>query len=171
MQRKGEVVSFPDRRHNHARCIADALGEAGRVCRDRGVRLTDLRRRVLEIIWRGHKPLGAYVILDELRAEGRSAAPPTVYRALEFLLEQGLIHRIASLNAFVGCARPGHASEGLFLLCRACGSYTELNDGKLEGSIIRRTGELGFAVEGLTMEIAGLCPNCRRKQPQGRPGH
>jgi Fur family zinc uptake transcriptional regulator len=121
---------------------------------------------VLEIIWQSHKPLGAYSILDQLRQDGRAAAPPTVYRALEFLLEQGLVHRIASMNAFVGCTRPGHISDGQFLICRGCGSSTELNDGKLEKAITRNSGSLGFTVEHLTIEVSGLCPHCRRARAE-----
>lgn len=155
-------VAFPKNDHDHARCIEAALDRAAAVCMDRGVRLTELRRRVLEIIWQNHKPLGAYSILDQLRQDGRAAAPPTVYRALEFLLEQGLIHRIASMNAFVGCSRPGHISDGQFLICRDCGSSTELNDGKLEKVITRNSGSLGFTVERLTIEVSGLCPHCRK---------
>lgn len=155
-------VTFPKNDHDHARCIEAALDKAAAVCVDRGVRLTQLRRRVLEIIWQSHKPLGAYSILDQLRQEGRAAAPPTVYRALEFLLEQGLVHRLASMNAFVGCSRPGHISDGQFLICRDCGSSTELNDGRLEKLITRNSDFLGFAVERLTIEVRGLCPHCRR---------
>lgn len=155
-------VTFPKNNHDHGRCIAVALDKAAAVCMDRGVRLTELRRRVLEIIWQNHKPLGAYSILEQLRQDGRAAAPPTVYRALEFLLEQGLVHRIASMNAFVGCSRPGHISDGQFLICRSCGSSTELNDGKLEKVITRNSGSLGFTVEHLTIEVSGLCPHCRR---------
>lgn len=155
-------VTFPKNDHDHASCIEAALDKAAVVCMDRGVRLTELRRRVLEIIWQSHKPLGAYSILDQLREDGRAAAPPTVYRALEFLLGQGLIHRIASMNAFVGCSRPGHISDGQFLICRSCGSSTELNDGKLEKVIARNSGSLGFIVEYLIIEVSGLCPHCRR---------
>lgn len=152
---------FLEEGHDHGRCIRDALAEAGAVCMDRGVRLTALRRRVLEIIWQSHRPLGAYSILDWLRQDGRSAAPPTVYRALEFLLQQGLIHRIASLNAFVGCVHPGHVSGGQFLLCRACGTSAELHDGELTKMIIHSAAALGFRTECQTIELAGLCPRCQ----------
>ncbi len=156
------IVTFPKNNHDHARCIEVALDKAAAVCMDRGVRLTELRRRVLEIIWQNHKPLGAYSILEQLRQDGRAAAPPTVYRALEFLLEQGLVHRLASMNAFVGCSRPGHISDGQFLICRSCGSSAELNDGKLKKVITRNSGSLGFTVEHLMIEVSGLCPHCRR---------
>jgi len=82
--------------HHHEHCVNDALHSAEVLCAERGVRLTPIRKRVLELVWASHKPLGAYAILEKLTDEGHKPAPPTVYRALEFLLEQGLIHRIAS---------------------------------------------------------------------------
>ena len=153
--------AFPRHDHDHVRCVADAMSDAVALCRARGVRLTPVRSRVLEIVWQNHKPLGAYDILAVLAAEGRSSAPPTVYRALEFLLEQGLVHRLSSLNAFVGCSRPGHAGSGQFLICRSCGNAAELNDEGVEGAITRSAASQGFAVHGHTVEIDGVCPDCR----------
>ncbi len=153
--------AFPRRDHDHVRCVADAMSDAVALCRARGVRLTPVRSRVLEIVWQNHKPLGAYDILAVLAAEGRSSAPPTVYRALEFLLEQGLVHRLSSLNAFVGCSRPGHTGSGQFLICRSCGNAAELNDEGVEGAITRSAASQGFAVHGHTVEIDGVCPDCR----------
>ena len=99
--------------HDHSQCVDSALADADALCARQGVRLTALRRRVLELVWQSHKPLGAYDILGTLSEEdGRRAAPPTVYRALDFLMENGLIHRIASLNAFIGCVRPEHSHQG-----------------------------------------------------------
>jgi len=152
---------FPARNHDHLRCVADAMADATRLCRARGVRLTPVRARVLEIVWQKHKPMGAYDILAVLGAEGRSAAPPTVYRALEFLQEQGLVHRLSSLNAFMGCSRPGHPGSGQFLICQTCGNAAELNDGGVERAISRSAASQGFAVHGHTVEISGVCPECR----------
>jgi len=152
---------FPHRDHDHLRCVTEAMSDAVRLCRARGVRLTPLRTRVLAIVWQNHKPMGAYDILAVLAAEGRSAAPPTVYRALEFLLEQGLVHRLSSLNAVVGCSRPGHAGCGQFLICRSCGNAAELNDSAVERAITRSAASQGFAVQGHTVEISGVCPDCR----------
>jgi Fur family zinc uptake transcriptional regulator len=152
---------FLDQRHDHDRCIELALTEAISVCAERGVRFTQLRRRVLEILWQSHKPLGAYSMLETLSKDGRPAAPPTVYRALEFLLEQGLVHRIASLNAFIGCAHPGHGGTGQFLICETCGATAEMNDPKLEQQIARSAAALGFSTEHQTLEVRGLCPHCR----------
>ena len=93
--------------HDHKHCIKGALEEARALCAQKGVRLTALRETVLELIWQSHRPVGAYEILAELtRIQDKSAQPPTVYRALDFLLEHGLIHRLSSLNAFIGCPHP-----------------------------------------------------------------
>ena len=160
-EREPLADTFPRRDHDHVRCIAHAMRDAIGLCRARGARLTPLRTRVLEIVWQKHKPLGAYDILAVLAAEGRSSAPPTVYRALEFLLEQGLVHRLSSLNAFIGCSRPGHAGSGQFLICRSCGNAAELNDGGIERAIVRGATSQGFATHGHTVEISGVCPDCR----------
>ncbi len=151
---------LPDR-HDHRDCVAAALEDAKAVCVERGVRLTPVRRRVLEIVWQGHRPLGAYAILEVLSGEGHSPAPPTVYRALEFLLTQGLVHRLSSLNAFVGCSRPGHLGAGQFLLCTECGTAAELNDPGIERAIERGAAAEGFVSNEHTVEISGICPNCR----------
>ncbi|MCY4551726.1 MAG: Fur family transcriptional regulator [Defluviicoccus sp.] len=154
-------VGFLSDQHDHGDCVASALEDAIAVCGERGVRLTPVRRRVLEIIWQGHRPLGAYAILDVLSGEGHSPAPPTVYRALEFLLTQGLVHRLSSLNAYVGCSRPGHPGAGQFLLCTACGTAAELNDPGIERAIERGAAAEGFVCRDHTVEISGLCPHCR----------
>ena len=147
--------------HDHRHCIANALEDAKTICSERAARLTPVRQRVLEIIWQSHRPLGAYAILEVLAGEGHSPAPPTVYRALEFLLTHGLVHRLSSLNAFIGCARPGHPGAGQFLLCTACGTAAELNDTGIERAIERSAGTEGFTSHVHTVEISGLCPHCR----------
>ena len=148
---------------DHRRCIESALDGAASVCQSRGVRLTDLRRRVLELVWGGHRPLGAYELLETLRRERRGAAPPTVYRALDFLCEQGLVHRIESLNSFVGCASPGNSHICQFLICRGCGVAAEISDGRIEEAIGNSAAEAGFAVLRRTIEVEGLCLHCQRE--------
>ncbi len=156
------LTQFPASDHDHHACVASALSAAEAECRRRGARLTDIRRRVLELVWTSHAPVGAYALLDGLRGEGRAAAPPTVYRALDFLLAHGLIHRIETLNAFIGCRHPGVPHVGLFLMCRRCGTVAELNDGAIERAVERGAERLGFRVLTLTVEAAGLCPTCER---------
>jgi Fur family zinc uptake transcriptional regulator len=148
-------------RHDHAHCVATALATAEALCKTRGERFTPVRRRVLELVWASHKPVGAYALLDRLRADGRSAAPPTVYRALEFLLEQGLVHRVESLNAFLGCAHPANGHAAQFLICRKCGTAAELDETDIAAAIDRHAKRTGFAVERRTVEASGLCAGCR----------
>lgn len=150
-----------DTSHDHRHCLKDALDRAAALCRDRGVRLTPIRRRVLELVWGGHRPLGAYDILDALQAERSGAAPPTVYRALDFLREQGLVHRIESRNSFVGCPDPDTPHGGQFLICCTCGQAAELNDSAIDDAIRLSAARAGFVVGRRTIEIEGECPNCR----------
>jgi Fur family zinc uptake transcriptional regulator len=151
---------FPDRAHDHKHCIEEAFSRAERLCADRGLRLTTLRRAVLKIIWEGHYPAGAYDILDRLKEQGRSAAPMTVYRTLDFLMEHGLVHRLASRNAFVGCDHPGDQHRSQFLVCRDCGQVAEMADPRITAAIRATAAATGFAVEAPVVEVTGLCGGC-----------
>lgn len=159
-------MPFPVADHDHHTCVAHALQAAEAECRRRGARLTDVRRRVLELVWQSHAPVGAYALLETLGREGFCAAPPTVYRALDFLLAHGLIHRIERLNAFAGCTRPGEPHVGQFLLCQDCGSAAELDDPAVDAAIAAAAARLGFAVTRQTVEVDGLCPECQRRREQ-----
>jgi len=156
--------------HDHGTCVSTALDSAAAVCQRRGVRLTPLRRQVLELVWQSHQPIGAYAVLDALQADRRNSnargqtgvvAPPTVYRALEFLLGQRLIHRIESLNAYIGCVHPGARHAAQFLICNGCGSAAELESETLLTAIDRAAAQAGFAIEQVAVEVAGQCPECQ----------
>jgi Fur family zinc uptake transcriptional regulator len=127
-----------------------------------------MRRQVLTAIWESHVPIGAYDILAQLNTGGGRNAPMAVYRALDFLLEHGLVHRVASLNAFVGCAHPGEAHGSQFLICRVCGSVGEINTKAINVAVARAAP--GFAVENEVIEISGVCPHCRRHPKAARHG-
>ena len=146
--------------HDHENCVARAMAAAEQVCRERGLRFTSLRRRVLGLVWESHKPAGAYEILERLGEEGRSAAPPTVYRALEFLIDAGLVHRLDSLNAFIGCPDPSNSHAGQFLICRQCRSVVELDDADIEELVQSKARRLGFTAVHQMLEIQGLCEDC-----------
>lgn len=153
-------------RHDHTQCIDTALASARRVCSERGARLTPLREAVLQLIWQSHKPLGAYALLEQLSAQtapgaGQKLAPPTVYRALEFLREQGLVHRIDSLNAFIGCQHPQEPHQRFFLICRECATAVEIISEPLTSAIGSVADAAQFAHEGASVEITGLCSSCR----------
>lgn len=164
---KANVAKFPKSGHNHAHCVASALAAAEALCEREGQRLTELRRRVLELVWSSHQPIGAYAILGQLK-DGKAAAPPTVYRALEFLLEHGLIHRIESLNAFVGCAHPGDEHMVQFLICTSCGNAVELADTRVTKAIGAVAGDHGFTLQNRIVELTGLCATCRGEAQPGK---
>jgi Fur family transcriptional regulator, zinc uptake regulator len=151
------------------------LDKAETVCERRGAKLTALRRHVLGLVLDAASPTGAYELLDRLRQTRRGAAPPTVYRTLDFLLEQGLIHRVERLAAFVGCvagctANPDgktHSHAAQFLICRACGRVIEMQDHHVSTVLARAAHDVGFAVQGATIEAEGLCSTCRASMPRG----
>jgi Fur family zinc uptake transcriptional regulator len=167
--RAGEFGREP---HDHQHCIDDALDRAAALCEQRGSKLTDIRRRVLELVWRSHAPVGAYDLLDEIRKDGRIAAPPTVYRALDFLREQGLVHRLESLNAFVGCPRPDRSHVSQFLICTGCQAVAELDAPEVGSAVSQSAAKAGFAVDRMTIEMHGLCPACSKSGGENRrPRH
>ena len=133
---------------------------AVKICRDRSLRFTEQRRRVLELVWNSHKPIGAYDILDNLNRDGRKVAPPTVYRALDFLIDANLVHRLDSLNAFVGCPDPGMPHARQFLICQECQSVAELDDNDIDELVRKRASNSGFETIHQTLEIEGICRNC-----------
>ncbi|SCZ51572.1 Fur family transcriptional regulator [Thiohalomonas denitrificans] len=155
------IDPFSAGEHDHCICIQDALSRAADVCRHRGARLTAQRQQVLELIWSQHKPIGAYEILEAMQAAGVKAAPPTVYRALDFLLAQGLVHRIESRNAFTGCCTPETRHNGQFLVCSECGMVAELADEGLSEHVRERAERSGFEARHQTIEVSGICPRCR----------
>ena len=161
MKKTRVLREFKQKRHKHSVCVEDAVSAAEQECARRGHKLTATRRRVLELVWESHEPVKAYDVLDKLRKERSSAAPPTVYRALDFLREEGLVHRIASLNAFVGCGEPASAHTGQFLICKQCGTVAEMDDIDLSELIAGKAEKMGFTVARETIEIEGLCAHCQ----------
>ena len=157
-----DLATFPSPAHDHGHCVRHALDAAEDRCRASGARLTPLRRRVLELVWQGHAPVGAYALLDALKAEGQNAAPPTVYRALDFLLEQGLVHRVACLNAYMGCSHPGQPHAAKLLICRQGGRAAELDDPALDAAVRNSAETLGFTLTRQSIEVEGICADCRR---------
>lgn len=151
--------------HDHARCVRAALDQAASLCAARGARLTELRWRVLELVWQSHVPVGAYAILERLAGRQGRVAPPTVYRALDFLTRAGLVHRIDSLNAYVGCSSPSRPHAAYFFICRVCGDAAEFDDGRLSAAIATRVGRAGFRLASATVELAGTCARCGDAAP------
>lgn len=159
--------AFPAPSHDHARCVDRALATAERVCAERGRRLTPDRRQVLEILLATHTSLGAYDITARMDWSGRKPGSYAVYRALDFLEELGLIHRIKSRNAFIACAEPDAGHGAQFLICTACDNIAEIAEPAVARAVIEAAGRTGFTIARPIVEIEGLCPHCGHKANAG----
>ncbi|SEK26386.1 Fur family transcriptional regulator, zinc uptake regulator [Roseivivax marinus] len=152
--------------HDHQDCIADAVAAAERLCAERKLQFTQVRQRVLEILLSEHKAMGAYEILDHLRAEGLGSQPPVAYRALDFLTKHGLAHRIERLNAFIACTHLQNAHAPAFLICRSCERVVEAESDPVGGELGRAATQAGFVIERTVREAEGLCPACAGATPE-----
>ena len=158
---KMQRAIFPAPDHDHGRCTTVAIAHAEAHCQARSQRLTPIRRRVLEALLASHRPLGAYEIIERLAGKTRPA-PITVYRALDFLRDNGLAHRIESRNAFVACVH-NHLDDDLvvFLICERCGTVGEAPGGAVANALKASSRAAGFAPKSPLIEIAGICSHCR----------
>ena len=147
--------------HDHSRCKLKAVENARSLCQKKGLKLTKIRQQVLEIIWDYHHPVGAYDILQKLQDRGYKPAPPTAYRALEFLTSAQLIHRIESLNAYIGCPSSGTNHQCQFYICTSCGHIAEVNNGEVAKALSTGAEELGFVSCQPVIEVHGLCRACQ----------
>ncbi|QWF72130.1 transcriptional repressor [Methylomonas paludis] len=147
--------------HDHNQCIHNAISAAEHLCRQRGVQLTPIRHKVLELILTSHKAVKAYDLLDQIKPVNDAAKPATVYRALDFLLEQGLIHRVESLNAFVGCHRSGTQHDQLLLICSVCHDIEERPATQVIQALAAELSTARFTAQRKTIEIHGLCEKCQ----------
>jgi Fur family zinc uptake transcriptional regulator len=154
--------TFPAPDHDHGRCTADAMAHAEAVCARRTQKFTPIRRQVLQALLSSHRPLGAYEVIDELAKSMPRPAPITVYRALDFLMENGLVHRIESRNAFLACAHDhDETSMVAFLICDHCGSVGEIPAAPVAQSLNAAARASGFAPKLSVVEIAGTCAHCQ----------
>ncbi|MCY3554908.1 MAG: transcriptional repressor [Gemmatimonadetes bacterium] len=140
--------------------LSQVLEQAEVLCRERGARLTEQRKSVLRLLCVAEKPLSAYDLLERMRGVVRKPAPPTVYRALNFLLEQGLVHKLETLNAYVGCAHPDHPHASQFLICDDCGEVAEVEDPSVAKSLRAAGKEIGFRTRRPVVELLGTCAQC-----------
>lgn len=148
-------------KHDHAHCAGDALRQAEDLCAQKGLRLTPVRRKTLEILLSEHRAMGAYEVLDHLSAGGFGNQPPVAYRALEFLVEHGLAHRVNKLNAFAACMHPGEAHSPLFLICQSCETVAEAPAAPVLSAVDIAAAAHGFAVDRVNVEVLGVCPTCK----------
>ena len=153
---------FPAPDHDHARCASTALAHAEKICAARAERLTPIRRRVLEALLASHAPLGAYELIDRLAVRGARPAPITIYRALDFLREQGLVHRIESRNAFIACVQDHESGDPVvFLICEQCGTVGEAASAAVADTIKSASRAAGFTPKTPVIEISGICAHCQ----------
>jgi Fur family zinc uptake transcriptional regulator len=153
---------FPAPGHDHGRCASDAIAHAEELCKQRHERLTPIRHAVLEALLASHHPLGAYDLIDRLADDSGRPAPITVYRALDFLREQGFVHRIESRNAFIACVH-NHASGDpvVFLICEKCGEVGEAAGAAVADTIRNASRAAGFTPKTPVIEISGICSHCK----------
>ena len=147
--------------HDHVGCIADAMAAAEQRCATRSLRLTAVRRQVLEILLQEHVALGAYDILEHLRQAGFNSQPPVAYRALEFLVTNGFAHKVERLNAFIACSYPGESHSPAFMICRSCDVVAETRSTPVKGTLGAAARSAGFRIERTVVEAEGLCPTCQ----------
>ena len=149
--------------HDHNACIHGALAKAERLCAERGVRLTPTRRQVLQLVLESHQAAKAYDLLDRLKPTLKGATPMTIYRALQFLQDQGLVHRVETLNAFVGCTHEGthHPDTLVMLICESCQQIEEHSIPALRAVLREAMVECGFERHRETLEVYGACQACQ----------
>ena len=157
-------------RPTDATALETQLALADTLCAQRGKRLTPIRRKVLELLLRHGRSIKAYELLDAMKAEHPGAAPPTVYRALDFLVEEGLIHRLDAVNAWSACHDAAGAPHDLLVVCTQCGAVAEISDPAMSRQLAERVAKTGFILATHETEIRALCPDCQKKQPEGA-GH
>lgn len=152
-------------KHDHKSCVVTALAAADARSAERGLRLTPVRRKALEILLREHRAMGAYAVLEELAKAGFRSQPPVAYRALEFLTDNGFAHKIERLNAFVACAHPGQAHAPAFMICRKCDAVAETQAVPETSALGAVADAAGFKIERTVVEAEGICPLCADKGP------
>ena len=146
--------------------LNQVMGRAEALCQERGVRLTDQRKTVLRLLCVSEKPLSAYELLDRMRDVIKNPTPPVVYRALDFLLEQGLVHKLESLHAYIGCSHPDHPHASQFLICDDCGEVSEVEDPSVAESLKAAGQSVGFQTKRPIVELLGTCAQCKSKQDE-----
>ena len=142
--------------------MVNSLGAAEEHCRARGAALTAIRRTVLTLLYSAPGGMKAYDLLDQVKLTKAGATPPTVYRALDFLMEHGLVHKISKANVFRACSLGCHAHShpGLFLVCPKCNGVEELDDHPATHSLLQSVSKRGYTIASEEIEVSALCPRC-----------
>lgn len=151
---------------DHQICIDKALTNANKICHDNGLRFTKIRQKVLHIILQKLQPIKAYDILDILKKEDSTAKPATVYRALDFLLENRFIHKLYSLNSYIACYHPLNYHQCYFLICNKCNEVKEYCNADLTKELKKIDQNSNFKAENIMVEVHGICSSCNITREQ-----
>jgi Fur family transcriptional regulator, zinc uptake regulator len=154
------TMTFLDPHHDHSHCTSDLIARAERTCERRGSRLTGQRRDILSCVAQGHSAVGAYDIIERMAEKGTRPAPITVYRALDFLLTHGLVHKIESRNAFVACSHSHEGQPAALLICETCGVVAELDAPEIFERISEKAAAQNFTPNHTLIEMSGTCSAC-----------
>jgi Fur family transcriptional regulator, zinc uptake regulator len=154
-------MSFPSPKHDHHACTRNIVSHAEKVCAKTGARLTGQRRDVLVCVAESHQAVGAYEIIERMAVHGPRPAPITVYRALEFLQAQNLVHKIESRNAYVACSEQHDAAPAALLICESCNNVSEVLDRNAAAGLLDAARAQGFTVKHSVVELSGVCAHCQ----------
>lgn len=146
--------------HNHDQCMKVTLADVDEICRSKSLRMTSIRKRVLEILLESHTAMGAYEVLERLAAEGLGSQPPVAYRALEFLIENGFVHKLQCLNAYIACGHPSDTHNPVFLICTGCNCVAETKSDDASHLVRDTAKKLGFVSQNSVIEVKGQCADC-----------
>ena len=146
--------------HNHGACLTNALQAAESICAQQNIRLTPARKRILELICASHKAIGAYDLLDQLKIEDAKAQAVTIYRALDFLIDAGLVHKVESANAYIGCLNAEHDHHSAILICDECDNAFEIDADNIYQTLLDMSQEKQFQTRHITLELHGVCDAC-----------
>jgi Fur family transcriptional regulator, zinc uptake regulator len=139
---------------------ADLLARAAAECKSRGVMLSSIRRDVLSLLAQHDNGLKAYDLLEEIKKQRPNATPPTVYRALDFLVAQGFVHKLELLSQFVVCRHTSHDLPGIYMVCSRCRSVSDLRDEHLAQRLAESVGHAGHRLDSPDIEISTVCADC-----------
>jgi Fur family zinc uptake transcriptional regulator len=156
-----EAMEIGFEKHDHGACVSGGLERVIATCLEKGLQFTPVRRRVLEILLERHRAMGAYEILDVLRAEKLGSQPPVVYRALDFLMSNGFAHKIERVNAYTACTHIGVEHAPAFLICTLCDAVVETQSEMSKEVLSRAANDTGFAISRVVIEAEGQCPKCQ----------
>ena len=156
------MSDLPFAEHDHTHCTSGVLNHADQLAEEKGLRLTPVRRATLEILLSDHRAMGAYEVLEKLQEKGFGNQPPVAYRALDFLVDNGLAHRVQRLNAFAACTQPSKQHRPVFLICKECEQVAEADAGDVQDALSDAAAKVDFAIERFNVEVLGLCPTCQK---------